>query len=168
MKCFSTSKKCADTFIFQVQVLSVNKQYDILKILLTASRGHSLKVNTAPRLSEKLHPLSGPLCNACCEALVSLHEISPLLGFIYKWLWVQNSVCKYFAQKKPNPNKQKNNPWSFCPSCTCICTEWGIHLPAQTPRARDKWSSTPAGDSRNQFPSVQMLVALSSTIWVCL
>lgn len=72
----------------------------MLKILLTASRGHSLEVNTAPRLSEKLHPPSGPLCSACCEALVSLHEISPLLGFIYKWLWVQNSVCKNFAQKK--------------------------------------------------------------------
>lgn len=129
----------------------------MLKILLTASRGHSLEVNTAPRLSEKLHPPSGPLCSACCEALVSLHEISPLLGFIYKWLWVQNSVCKNFAQKKPKPKQ-----------CTCICAEWGIHLPAQTPRARDKWSSTPAGNSRNQIPSVQMLIALFSTIWVCL
>lgn len=77
----------------------------MLKILLTASRGHSLEVNTAPRLSEKLHPPSGPLCSACCEALVSLHEISPLLGFIYKWLWVQNSVCKNFAQKKTKPKQ---------------------------------------------------------------
>lgn len=57
---------------------------------------HSLEVNTAPRLSEKLHHLSPSHCSAYCEALVSLHEISPLLGFTYKLLWFQNSVCKYF------------------------------------------------------------------------
>lgn len=58
-------------------------------------------------------------------------------------------------------------PWSFSPSCMCVCTEWGIHLPAQTPRARGKWNSTLTGGSRNQTPSAQMLVALFCTIWVC-
>lgn len=59
-------KSVADTFIFQVQVLTVNKA--VVKILLTASTGHSLEVNTAPRLSVKLHPLSPSHCSACCEA----------------------------------------------------------------------------------------------------
>lgn len=157
----STYEKCCWYLYIPVQVLSVNKAVWYAKNTTCCQHRPFLRSEQSTKAFWKAAPSLSLSLWCLLWGPRSLHEISPLLGFIYKRLRVQNSVCWVFCTKK-NPQ-----PWSFSPSCTCICTEWGIHLPALTLRARDKWTSMLAVGSRNQTPSAQTLIALFCTIWVC-
>lgn len=104
-------------------------QCAMLKILIVRT-GHSLRVNTIPWHSAKLHHLS-PMPHSSISAAhvpvggsFSLQEISPLFGVIYKWLGVQNSASKHLVQ--------------FSSPCTHTGMERG---PAQTPSRGYKWRS---------------------------
>lgn len=119
-------KSVADTFIFQVQVLPVNKAVQYAK--------NTAYCQNRPFLTSEYH--SRAFCTAAPSlSCTSQHQLLCLLWGSWISLWVAWSLefSLWAFGAKP--------PQSSSPHRTRVGSERGIYLPAQILRRRHKWSS---------------------------